>query len=189
MPVRNSEPKGGRYENQNRIFVGCRHHVAYGNFFQRVRVVRYYMTLVFNKSQVTIYTMTCDTFIDTDLANAGTSKGVKDGTIGVYNEDGTLVTEGVEVRYSTGDDYVTGSSGNVYYVKSVKLPIDSLRESYKLALYINSSVMGVQFCEPNETVSTGTYSATLTLDLESGKGVDSIESLIGVETRGEASQA
>lgn len=150
---------------------------------------QYYMTLVFNKSQVTIYTMTCDTFIDTDLANAGTSKGVKDGTIGVYNEDGTLVTEGVEVRYSTGDDYVTGSSGNVYYVKSVKLPIDSLRESYKLALYINSSVMGVQFCEPNETVSTGTYSATLTLDLESGKGVDSIESLIGVETRGEAPQA
>ena len=150
---------------------------------------RYYMTLVFDKSQVTIYTITCDTFIDTDLANAGTSKGVKDGTIGVYDEDGTLVTEGVEVRYSTGDDYVAGSSGNVYYVKSVRIPIDSLRESYKLALYINSSVMGVQFCEPNEAVTTGTYSATLTLDLESGKGVDSIGSLIGVETRGEAPQA
>ena len=83
------------------------------------------------------------------------ARGSRDGTIGVYNEDGTLVTEGVEVRYSTGDDYVAGSSGNVYYVKSVRLPIDSLRESYKLALYINSSVMGVQFCEPNEAVSTG----------------------------------
>ena len=150
---------------------------------------QYYMTLVFNKSQVTIYTISCDTFIDTDLDNAGTSKGIKDGTIGVYDENGTLVTEGVEVRYSTGDDYVAGTSGNVYYVKSVRIPIDSLRESYKLALYINSSVMGVQFCEPNEAVSTGTYSATLTLDLESGKGVDSIESLIGVETRGEAPQA
>ena len=149
----------------------------------------YFMTLVFEASQVTMYTITCDTFIDSDLDNAGTSKGVKDGTIGVYDENGALVTEGVEVRYSTGDDYVAGSSGNVYYVKSVRIPIDSLRESYKLALYINSSVMGVQFCEPNETVSTGTYSATLTLDLESGNGVDSIESLIGVETRGEAPQA
>lgn len=151
---------------------------------------QYYLTLIFNKSQVTIYTITCDTFIDTDLANAGTSKGIKDGTIGVYNEDGTLVTEGVEVRYSTGDDYVKDSTGrNVYYVKSVRIPVDSLRETYKLALYINSSVMGVQFCEPNETVSTGTYSATLTLELESGKGVDNIDSLIGVETRGEAPQA
>lgn len=149
---------------------------------------QYYMTLVFNKSQVTIYTITCDTFIDTDLTNAGTSKGIEDGTIGVYDEDGTLVTEGVEVRYSTGDDYVAGTGGNVYYVKSVRIPIDSLRESYKLALYVNSSVMGVQFCEPNETVTTGTYSATLTLDLGSGKGVDNIDSLIGVETRGEAPQ-
>ena len=150
---------------------------------------RYYMTLVFNKSQVTIFTITCDTFIDTDLANAGTSKGVEDGTIGVYNEDGTLVTEGVEVRYSTGDDYVAGSSGNVYYVKSVRLPIDSLRESYKLALYINSSVMGVQFCEPNEAVSTGTYSATLTLDLASGQSVGNIDDRIGSETRGDAPAA
>lgn len=149
---------------------------------------QYYLTIVFNKSQVTIYTITCDTFIDTDLANAGSSKGIEDGTLGVYDEDGTLVTEGVEVRYSTGDDYVAGSGGNVYYVKSVKLPVDSLRESYKLALYINSSVMGVQFCEPNETVSTGTYSATLTLDLESGKEVDGIDDLIGSETRGEAPQ-
>lgn len=149
---------------------------------------QYYLTIVFNKSQVTIYTITCDTFIDTDPANAGSSKGIEDGTLGVYDEDGTLVTEGVEVRYSTGDDYVAGSGGNVYYVKSVKLPVDSLRESYKLALYINSSVMGVQFCEPNETVSTGTYSATLTLDLESGKGVDGIDDLIGSETRGEAPQ-
>ena len=107
----------------------------------------------------------------------------------MYNEDGTLVTEGVEVRYSTGDDYVAGSSGNVYYVKSVRLPIDSLRESYKLALYINSSVMGVQFCEPNEAVSTGTYSATLTLDLASGQSVENIDDRIGSETRGDAPAA
>lgn len=149
---------------------------------------KYYMTIVFKKSQVTIYTSTCDTFIDTDLANAGTSKGIEDGTIGFYDEGGVLVTEGVKVRYSSGDDYAANSSGNVYYVKSVRLPIDSLRQTYKLALYINSSVMGVQFCEPNETVSTGTYSAVLTLDLTSGTAVDSIDSLIGSETRGEVPQ-
>lgn len=90
--------------------------------------------------------------------------------------------------YIDGEN-VAGSSGNVYYVKSVRLPIDSLRESYKLALYINSSVMGVQFCEPNEAVSTGTYSATLTLDLASGQSVGNIDDRIGSETRGDAPAA
>ena len=146
---------------------------------------QYYLTLIFQKSQVTIYTITCDTFIDTDLDSAGTSKGIPDGTIGYYDESGTLVTEGVEIGYSSGDDYAARPNGNVYYVKSVRIPVDSLRETYNLALYINSSVMGVQFCEPNEIVSTGTYSAVLTLDLESGVGVDNIDDLLGVETRGE----
>ena len=150
---------------------------------------QYYLTLIFQKSQVTIYTITCDTFIDTDLDSAGTSKGIPDGTIGYYDESGALVTEGVEIGYSSGDDYAARPNGNVYYVKSVRIPVDSLRETYNLALYINSSVMGVQFCEPNETVSTGTYSAVLTLDLESGIGVDNIDDLLGVETRGEVPEA
>lgn len=146
---------------------------------------QYYMTLVFAKSQVTIFTVTCDTFIDTDPANAGTSKGVTDGTIGYYKADGTLVTDGVEVGYSSGDDYATSSSGNVYYVKSVTMPIDTLRSEYKLTLYVNSSVMGMQFCEPNDTVQSGTYSAVLTLDLENSTEVDNIDDLIGVPVRGE----
>ena len=193
-PQPEPEPAYTQYDAKLSCFVTAMGGIEFGDGLLAGAYVEeeegeYYMTLVFNKSQVTIYTISCDTFIDTDLADAGTSKGVKDGTIGVYDEDGTLVTEGVEVRYSTGDDYVAGKGGNVYYVKSVKLPIDSLRETYKLALYINSSVMGVQFCEANETVTTGTYSATLTLDLTSGKEVESIESLVGVETRGEAPQA
>ena len=193
-PQPEPEPAYTQYDAKLSCFVTAMGGIEFGDGLLAGAYVEeeegeYYMTLIFNKSQVTIYTISCDTFIDTDLADAGTSKGIEDGTIGVYDEDGTLVTEGVEVRYSTGDDYVTGKGGNVYYVKSVKLPIDSLRETYKLALYINSSVMGVQFCEANETVTTGTYSATLTLDLARGKGVDSIESLIGVETRGEAPQA
>ena len=193
-PQPEPEPAYTQYDAELSCFVTAMGGIEFGDGLLAGAYVEeeegeYYMTLIFNKSQVTIYTISCDTFIDTDLADAGTSKGVEDGTIGVYDEDGTLVTEGVEVRYSTGDDYVTGKGGNVYYVKSVKLPIDSLRETYKLALYINSSVMGVQFCEANETVTTGTFSATLTLDLASGKGVESIESLIGVETRGEAPQA
>ena len=49
--------------------------------------------------------------------------------------------------------------------------------------------MGVQFCEPNEAVSTGTYSATLTLDLASGQSVESIDDRIGSETRGDAPAA
>ena len=194
VPQDEPEPAYTQYDAELSCYVTAMGGVEFGKGLLAGAYVEqaedeYYMTLVFNKSQVTIYTITCDTFIDTDLENAGSSKGIEDGTLGVYDEDGTLVTEGVEVRYSTGDDYVAGSGGNIYYVKSVKLPIDSLRETYKLALYVNSSVMGVQFCEPNETVSTGTYSATLTLDLESGKGVDSIDDIIGSVTRGEAPQA
>ena len=150
---------------------------------------QYFMTLVFATSQVTIMTITCDTFIDTNPANAGTSKGVADGTIGFYDKNGTLVTEGIEVGYSSGNDYAASSSGNVYYVKSVTIPIDELRETYKLTLYVNSSVMGMQFCEANDNATGTTYSATLTLDLENSTEVESIDDLIGVPVRGEVSES
>ena len=46
------------------------------------------------------------------------------------------------MRYGMGDDNVAGSSRNTYYVKSVRIVIDYLRETYKLALYIKSAIMG-----------------------------------------------
>ena len=48
----------------------------------------------------------------------------------------------VWMRYGMGDDNVAGSSRNTYYVKSVRIVIDYLRETYKLALYIKSAIMG-----------------------------------------------
>lgn len=184
-------PKFTKYEAELSCFVTAMGGVEFGDgllsgVYIEKDAEQYFMTLIFNKSQVTIFTVTCDTFVDTDLANKGTSKGVEDGTIGFYDKNGLLVTDGVEVGYSSGDDYATSSTGNVYYVKSVTMPIDELRETYKLTLYVNSSVMGMQFCEANATATGTTYSASLTLDLESGTEIDNIDNLIGVPVRGEA---
>ena len=87
----------------------------------------------------------------------------------------------VWMRYGMGDDNVAGSSRNTYYVKSVRIVIDYLRETYKLALYIKSAIMG---CTALQTEWNSVYRclfSKLTVDLESDKGVDSSESLISVE--------
>lgn len=119
---------------------------------------------------------------DDEPENAATNNGIKDGAIGVYAEDGTLMTDGVNKTYSSGGNYLATPSGkNVYYVQSVTIPVDGLRASYDMTLYVNSPIMGAQF-------SNDMYKATLKLDLESGKGVDGIDDLIGSETRGEAPQ-
>src|SRR5699024_6563749 len=120
-------------------------------------------------------------FVDDDPENAATNNGIKDGTIGVYAEDGTLMTDGVSKTYSSGENYLATPSGkNVYYVQSATIPVDGLRSSYDMTLYVNSPIMGAQF-------SNDTYKATLNLDLESGKEVQAISGL-GVETRGEVPQ-
>ena len=117
------------------------------------------------------------------LLNATASELLEfeDGTIGVYAEDGTLKTEGVRKTYSSGEDYLATPSGkNVYYVRSATIPVDGLRASYEMTLYVNSPIMGAQF-------SNDTYKATLEIDLASGKEVPSVGGL-GAETKGEAPQ-
>lgn len=121
------------------------------------------MTLNFTKSSVTIYNITCDTFIDASPSSEDSSGGVKNGTLGYYDEKGNLQTDSVEHTLSD-DTALNSKSEEVHYVSSMSFPIESVKDTYELTLYINSNVMGVQF-------GTGESSspATLTVDWNSLK--------------------
>ena len=121
------------------------------------------MTLNFTKSSVTIYNITCDTFVDSSPSSEDSSGGVKDGTLGYYDEKGYLQTASVE--YTLSDDTALNSkSEEVNYVSSMSFPIESVKDTYELTLYINSNVMGVQFGTEGSSSP-----ATLTVDWNSLK--------------------
>ena len=124
------------------------------------------ITLHFTKSSVTIYSVTCDTFIDASPSYVTEDRGVKSGVIGYYDKDGVLRTE--DVAYTLSEDTALNAAGeSVHYVDSVTFPVDSRRETYALTLYINSNVMGVQFTQPNAAATAATHPATLTVDWSS----------------------
>lgn len=121
------------------------------------------VTLNFTKSSVTIYNITCDTFIDIAPSSEDSKDGVKNGTLGYYDDNGKLQTD--SVKYTLSDDTALNSKNEeVHYVSSISFPIESVKDTYELTLYINSNVMGVQF-------GTGESSspATLTVDWSSLK--------------------
>lgn len=121
------------------------------------------VTLNFTKSSVTIYNITCDTFIDIEPSTDENSGNVKNGTLGVYDNNGALQTSSVE--YTLSDDTALNSKNEaVHYVSSMTFPIDSIKDSYELTLYINSNVMGVQFGADGSS-----NLATLTVDWNSLK--------------------
>ncbi|MDE5943826.1 MAG: hypothetical protein K2H30_06445 [Clostridia bacterium] len=117
----------------------------------------YTLTLIFAAKQIEINGIKATMFVG-------------EGTIGAYDSNGELITEGVEVGYSKS--YVLNSDRTyVGYVTSVVIPVEKLSETYDLALYINSDVMGYQF------TNTSAHKAQIKLDLESGEVVESISGL------------
>lgn len=139
-----------------------------------------YLELTLGKSSVTIYSITCDTFVDASPSTITTTRGVEDGVIGIYDTDGNLVTEGVSYTLSE-DTALNSADEEVNYVDSITYPISSREDTYDLAMYINSNVMGVEFCNENDDATETTYQAILTVDwsnvdaLETGTGDDSEE--------------
>lgn len=117
------------------------------------------MTMHLQKSVVTIYSVTCDTFVDAAPAGAVTDGNVAAGTIGYYNGSGSLVTSGVTHTLSS-DTALNPKQEAVSYVNSITFPIEEEKESYGLTLYVNSNVMGTQF-------SNDGHKATLTVDWSS----------------------
>jgi len=121
------------------------------------------ITLHFTKSSVTIYGVTCDTFIDASPSYVTDDRGVKSGVIGYYDQNGELQTQ--NVAYTLSEDTALNAANEaVHYVDSITFTVDSRRETYALTLYINSNVMGVQFTQPNEEATAATYPATLMVD-------------------------
>jgi hypothetical protein len=124
------------------------------------------ITLFFTKAQVTIYSITCDTFVDAAPETSDNSSGIENGAIGYYDISGTLCTD--DVTYTLSDDTALNSRNEeVHYVSSVTFPVDRISDSYNLTMYINSNVMGVQFSNSNDTSTGSAYPATLTVDWNS----------------------
>lgn len=125
------------------------------------------MTIYLQKSVVTIYSVTCDTFVDAAPAGAVTDGNIAAGTIGYYNGDGNFTTFGVTYTLST-DTALNSRQEEVPYVDSITFPIEEEKESYGLSLYVNSNVMGTQFSNDGHkailTVDWGSVSVPKTAD-------------------------
>ncbi len=117
------------------------------------------MTLYFTKSRVTIYGITCDTFVDASPSYITETNGIKSGTLGYYNAEGTLISD--SVTYTLSDDTAENAQKEqVRYVASVTFPIEYESDTYNLTLFVNSNVMGTQFTKNG-------YAATLSVDWSS----------------------
>lgn len=110
--------------------------------------------LSFTKSAVTIYGITCDTFIDSTV----------DGSVLNY-QDGS---EWKTAEYTlSSDTALNPSSEAVNYVDSMSFTVSSLSDTYNLGMYVNSNVMGVQFGGSD----SAKYQATLTVDWSSASEI------------------
>lgn len=122
------------------------------------------MTLNFTKSSVTIYNITCDTFVDVNPTSTDNSRGVTSGTIGYYDKNGNVQ----KAEYTLSDNTALNSRDEaVNYVDSMIFPLDQIADTYNLTIYINSNVMGVQFCNENNAAAEATYPAKLTVNWNS----------------------
>lgn len=93
-------------------------------------------TLNLKASSVTIYSVTCDTFIDAS------------DSIPAYYEDGARKTAEYTKSSNTA---LNGSNEAVNYVDSITFPVTQGTDTYYLYLYVNSNVMGTQFSDGKES--------------------------------------
>jgi hypothetical protein len=107
--------------------------------------------LSFTKSSVTIYSVTCDTFVDASA----------DGAVLNY-KDGSEWKAVDSYKLST-DTALNSKNESVNYVESISFTVSSIANTYNLGMYVNSNVMGVQFGGSD----SANYAATLTVDWSS----------------------
>lgn len=105
------------------------------------------MTVSFRKSQVTIYSVTCDTFLS-----------ASEGKTGYYDKNGSFHTAKTTLSSDTAKN---PANEDVKYITSMTFPLDQKTDTYKLGVYVDSNVMGTQFG------AGGSYDAVLTVDWSS----------------------
>lgn len=167
-------PEAGTYEVDASLscYVSAMGGIEFGDgLLEGVQVIKdaegnMTMTLDLTKSEVTIYTISCYTFIDATNSQPG-----------FYDSEGVLNKEDASYTLSK-DTALNPNSENVNYVDSLSFPITSLDNTYTLYLYINSQVMGVQFCDgsgingSNMPDSATPYKAELSVDWDTAALVD-----------------
>lgn len=102
------------------------------------------MTVSFRKSQVTIYSVTCDTFLS-----------ATEGKTGYYDKNGSFHSAQTTLSSDTAKN---SANEDVKYITSMTFPLDQKTKTYKLGVYVDSNVMGTQFG------AGGSYDAVLTVD-------------------------
>lgn len=124
-------------------------------------------TLNFGTGTGTIYTVNFVEFVDP----RNSTPGYYDADGNVQNAEYTVSEDDTATPPSTDEDYETG----VHYVTSMTFPVSEETSEYNLWIYINSNVMGVQFCDGSGTSSSNhpneatPYVGKLTIDWDSLK--------------------
>lgn len=107
-------------------------------------------------------------------------------TPGYYDESGNVVelselaeSDGVTPGYTVSSDTRENNDGaEIHYVDSMTIPVSEDTGSYYLWVYVNSNVMGVQFCDGSGSAASNTpnaatpYKAALTINWDGTVKID-----------------
>jgi hypothetical protein len=92
-------------------------------------------------------------------------------TPGYYDENGELVKLTKGEGYTLSEDTIANSKGEeVNYVTEITFPVSANTSDYTLYLYVNSNIMGCQFCDGSGSAGSNTpdaltpYKASLNID-------------------------
>jgi hypothetical protein len=92
-------------------------------------------------------------------------------TPGYYDENGELVKLTKGEGYTLSEDTIANSKGEeVNYVTEITFPVSVNTSDYTLYLYVNSNIMGCQFCDGSGSAGSNTpdaltpYKASLNID-------------------------
>ncbi|MGI5077208.1 InlB B-repeat-containing protein [Treponema maltophilum] len=118
------------------------------------------LTAKFRKSMVKIYGIDANVFIDP-----------RNSTPGYYDMGGNKV-DAVFTKSSGEDKAIDPKNEKVHYVNSMSFPVSKEASVYHLWVYVNSEIMGVQFCDganidngnPNEPNKSTKYVGKITID-------------------------
>lgn len=113
-------------------------------------------------SGLSVYTVACTAFIGTDEAPG-------------YYANGEVTKE--NVTYTVSEDTTTNANGEVHYITSITMPIDTSVSEYTLWVYLDSNVMGCQLGDGSGEGSSNTpgvatkHTAKLTVDWSSAEKI------------------